>query len=108
MTKTEKKEINGNIYNITLFTATEGLPIKANMYKANEGNVTEILRLLSKTTRNDEAINENTFDKFYTENYEELEDIIDLVVSFNFLPMKGTGNLTSKPVQKQRASPLDN
>lgn len=107
MLKTEKKEINGRIYNVTQFTASEGLPIKADLHKLKEGNVTEVLRLLSKTTRDDEAINKNTFDKFYTDEYQELEDVVEFVAVFNFLPKRDTGNLTSKPKRKQKASPQD-
>ena len=99
MLKTEKKEINGHIYNVIQFTASEGLPIVAKINEIESGNVTEILKLLSKTTRDDEAINKNTFDKFFTDEYKELNELVKFVVKFNFLSKRGTGNLLEKPAQ---------
>lgn len=99
MLKTEKKEINGHVYSITQFTASEGLPIRARINEIDSGNVAEILKLLSKTTRDDEIINKNTFDKFFTNDYEEITELMDFVLRFNFLSKRGTGNLLEKPAQ---------
>lgn len=108
MIKTEKIEINDHTYNITQFSAIEGLPIRANYKAVEQGEVQAVLTLLSKTTRDNEAITEDRLDRFYTDNYEELDMILEKVLVFNFLSKKGTGKPTEKPAQVQKETQQEN
>lgn len=99
MLRTEKKEINGHTYSNTQFTAIEGLPIRAKLSKSDMGDVALILQLLSKTTRNDESITRENFNRFYNNDQDELETAIEFVIEENFLRRKGTGAQTTKSEQ---------
>ncbi|MGI4775345.1 MAG: hypothetical protein ACRYE9_00160 [Janthinobacterium lividum] len=101
MLKTEKKEINGHNYSVIQFTATEGIPISTKLPIIESGDIPAILELMSKTTREDESINKNTFDKFFNNDYKEMWEVIEFIADVNFLSQKGIGNLVKSSKQNR-------
>jgi len=105
--KTESKEINGNKYIVTLFPAMQGYLLSRKLLDVflhkepltrlceidKDGSL--ILELLSNSTRNEQVINQGSFNIIYTGNYKELMAALSFIFEVNFkdfLAVGDTGN----------------
>ena len=106
----KEKTINKHIYKGEYIPASEAVIIayKLATILKNDGDIEQILKygdnnlmvkILSCTTRNNEAINKENFDKIYTGNLSDLMQALQFVVEENFsdfLQESGIGLLNVK------------
>jgi hypothetical protein len=104
------KTINKHIYKGEYIPASEAVIIayKLATILKGDGDIEQLLtygdnnlmvKILSFTTRNNEAINKENFDKIYTGNLSELMQALQFVVEENFgdfLQESGIGLLSTK------------
>jgi len=115
MIKKEERTINGHNYTIQEFPGMQGYLLGRKLIGVltNDDPVTKLcaldesgeltLQLLSNTTRDDEVINQNSFDRFYTSNLKELVEVLKIIIEVNFkdfLQGEGFGNLISQPANQ--------
>jgi len=114
----KEKTINKNVYKGEYIPASEAVIIayKLATILQGGGDVEQLLthgdsnlmvKILSFTTRNNEAVNKENFDKIYTGNLSELIQALQFVVEENFgdfLQKNGIGLLNTKTPKAKKVA----